>query len=104
MANTNSALVSKGELQFLVTFMAGMAMFQFSGWAPGLLPADIFHNRLGALVMFALAVALFALGFVILNWLLLGRSRRALRAAFMAGLTVALLAVLAPYGLGPVIS
>lgn len=95
MASTQSGLFESRDLQFLLTFVIGMATFWLSGRIPTYVPLSILpHNRLAlTLIGLTLALLIFGASVFLWNWLVLG-SRRALRPV-LAGTVTALVLALA---------
>jgi len=84
--------MSKGEIQFIVSFVLGMAFFWLSGKATGSLPA--INNPTLALVVGIIASALvYGLGMAILAAITLG-AKRSLKAILVAAVIAMVLAEL----------
>ena len=91
--------MSKGEIQFLISFAAGMAAFWLSGKAAAALP--VMPNHMLALISgIAVSALVYGLGAAVLAWLVLG-SERSLKAVLGAGIVAIVLAEITAQALVP---
>jgi hypothetical protein len=89
-ASGKSSVFSGTDLQFLLTFAAGMGAFWLSGHLPAMIPlAFLRQNPIANLV---LALLVYALGMLVWNLIVLGR-RRARKPILVSTLAVTVLAL-----------
>jgi phosphoglycerol transferase MdoB-like AlkP superfamily enzyme len=85
--------MSKGEVQYFLMFVLGIAAFWLSGFVSGLVP--VMHNHMLAQVAgLVVTLAVYGLVFVALEAVLLGRDR-ALKPILVPAIIVVVLAIVA---------
>lgn len=84
--------MSKGEVQYFLMFVVGIAAFWASGYAAGMLPA--MHGVIALAAGLVVTLAVYGLIFAVLQLVLLGRNRSA-KAVAISTVVVVVLAVIA---------
>jgi hypothetical protein len=82
--------MSKGEVQFLVSFAAGMLGFWLSGKAASSLPV-ISNHALSTIVGFTAGALVYGLGMAVVAWFVMG-AKRSLRGILVAAVLATALA------------
>ena len=82
--------MSKGEVQFLISFAAGMLGFWLSGKAASSLPV-ISNHLLSSIVAFTAGALVYGLGMAVVAWFVLG-ARRSLKGILAAAMLAMILA------------